>query len=326
MKFNWMAKFAVVFGLWIASLQVVQAADCTYVNGEVDVASIALDSNGKDRNCNFTPDEVKIKVFDIYLCEELPTYSNYRTSCSSLFSSSAGKDIELSKGTSSSMADGAITLQEGGYKYAALVMENTFSIKFQADYTMPIRGKSGVGTTCWTNGNDVKIFYGNNYPDFSSECGTSSAANPQFSRYTYAGLYHPAYPSNPFKNAIDGIAIGRGASAYILSGLNTLATVTPGSDPQDPDAVVTDGNKILGIYEFPNAQVVSAATQNVDMGISVDKGAFMKITSNTFYADNSGPICNSGGHGSLTAHATSGAHSCLATSYPTSLRFKFEVN
>lgn len=316
-----------LFVLFLGGYQTAHAAsNCTYTNGAVDVAAVALDSNGKDRNCNFTPDSVKLKLFDIYLCEDLPTYANYRSACNNLFSSGNGKDVEITNGGTTSLMDGSVTLAEGEYKYAALVIENAFSIKFQSDYSLPIRGRTGVGNTCWTNGNDVKIFY-NSYTDFSSECGASANANPQFSKYTYNGLYHAAFPSNPFKNAIDGISAGFDLSAYLLSNLETMAVVTPDSnDPTNQNLVVDDGAYILGIFKFPTTQTVDPLTKNVDMGVSVDKVAFMKLTTSTLYADGSGPICNSGGNGSLAPHATSGAYSCLSTSYPNSLKFKFEVN
>ena len=71
---------------------VADAATCPRTNaGEVDLSQLTVDSNGMDYNCNYTPDGMKIKLFKILLCEQLPSLTNYNAVCNAIVSFTNGK-------------------------------------------------------------------------------------------------------------------------------------------------------------------------------------------------------------------------------------------
>ena len=175
---------------------------CPRLNGAVDLSRLTVDTNGKDYNCDYTPDAMRLKLYKILICEQLPTVSNYNDTCETLVDFPSGKDVDITADGTTPILDGAVSLKEGSYTHAAIFIENKIASKFLQTFSQPIQGNNGVGTTCWSNGNDAKISYESfalgpgDYTKFSASCGISSEAQPQWSYYTYKGLWNPVNQNN----------------------------------------------------------------------------------------------------------------------------------
>ena len=70
------------------------------------------DSSGASTACNLTPDSMTIILHFIGLCTSEPTIANFRTACSSLFSSSTGESKKITT-TSSANLMNDVTITEG---------------------------------------------------------------------------------------------------------------------------------------------------------------------------------------------------------------------
>ena len=88
------------------------------------------DSSGASTACNLTPDSMTIILHFIGLCTSEPTIANFRTACSSLFSSSTGESKKITT-TSSANLMNDVTITEGNYTHAAILIKNNigFSVK-----------------------------------------------------------------------------------------------------------------------------------------------------------------------------------------------------
>ena len=312
------------------------AATCPRTNtGEVDLSQLTVDPNGMDYNCDYTPDGMKIKLFKILLCEQLPSLTNYKAVCNPIVSFSNGKEVVITADGTSPVVDGPVTLPEGMYTHAAIFIENRIGSKFTQTFSGPIQGNDGVGTTCWSNGNDAKISYEafangpGDYTKFSATCGTSSDANPSWSYYTYKGLWNPQNNGNNYYiNSVPYLTYtGSGKDIHLLSDFSTLATVTAGDagrNLDDENGIISNATLMMGATKLSPIANINPNTTGVDLGFKLKDTFFQKITTNNNYY---GARRCSENHGDITtASSLTGSYACLSTSYATSFDFKFEVN
>ena len=97
---------------------------------ERDVDNIEiLDSNFvADGSCTVTPDIAIFPLLKVGLCKEVPTYENYLANCNFLVEYSTAESVEVSTSTTIQLAN-SITLDEGTYEAAVLVVGNTIGLK-----------------------------------------------------------------------------------------------------------------------------------------------------------------------------------------------------
>ena len=306
---------------------------CPSLNGAVDLSRLTVDANGKDYNCNYTPDAMRLKLYKILLCEQLPTVSDYNDTCETLVDFSGGKDVDITADGTTPILDGAVSLKEGSYTHAVILIENRISSKFVQTFSQPIQGNNGVGTTCWSNGNDAKISYESvalgpgDYTKFSASCGTSSEAQPEWSYYTYKGLWNPVNQGNTyFMNSVPYLTYtGSGKDVHLLSDFSTLATVSAGDSGRnldDENGIVSNARYMMGVTQLTPIANISPNTTNIDLGFKLKDTFFQKITTNNNYYGNK--RCSET-HGTLGASSLTGAHACLSTSYATTFDFRFLV-
>jgi len=311
------------FAIFNPIIKSVDAATCKYTNaGEVDVSQLVRDGNGKDFNCDYTPDGMRIKLFQILLCEELPTLANYNSICKKLVDFPTGKDVSITANGTTPIVDGSVTLTEGNYSHATILIENKIGSKFTQTFSQPIHGSNGVGKTCWSNGNDAKIWYSGGYTEFSASCGLSSAADPQWSTYTYKGFWTPG----GFVNTANELTLtGSGKDIYLLGDVNSVATITyDNSGNTEEENLRTQANYLLGVAPITPVAKVTPDTSNVDLGFKLTDTFFQKITTNSGYNVGDSKTCSSA-EGTIGASPDTGAHACLATSYAQTFEFKFVV-
>lgn len=307
---------------------------CPRLNGAVDLSLLTVNSNNMDYNCNYTPDAMRLKLYKILLCEQLPTVANYNETCEALVDFSSGKDIDVTADGTTPILDGPVSLKEGSYTHAVILIANRISSKFTQTFSQPIQGNNGVGTTCWSNGNDAKISYESfalgpgDYTKFSASCGAISEASPQWSYYSYRGLWNPDpnRGNTYFVNSAPYLTItGSGKDVHLLSDISTLATVTAGEsgrNPDDENGIVSNASYMMGVTKLTPIATMSPNTKNIDLGFKLKDTFFQKITTNNNYYGNK--RCSET-HGILGASSETGAHACLSTSYATTFDFKILV-
>ena len=292
-------------------------------NGAIDLGQ--LNSNGADFNCKYTPSVMKGVLHKILLCKSIVDNTNYMDSCEPIFENSSGKDILISPNETGELTDGPISLPEGTYTHAVLLVENYFDSKFTETYSAPLHGDDGIGTTCWSNGKPAAVSYsdanGNaDYTQFSATCGNAADADPQYSRYTYKGLSM----GGGFTNFAPGLtAYGPpNKNVYLLSDYTTLAELTPDeNDAAFEPGLTSDARYLLGVTQLSSPATIDANTSNVDLGFLITNAYFQKITTDDYY----GVRRCSETHGIIGESTLTGAHACLSTSYNLGITFKFEV-
>ena len=292
-------------------------------NGAIDLGQ--LNSDGADFNCKYTPSVMKGVLHKILLCKSIVDNTNYMDLCEPIFENSSGKDILISPNETGELTDGPISLTEGTYTHAVLLVENYFDSKFTETYSAPLHGDDGIGTTCWSNGKPAAVSYsdanGNaDYTQFSATCGNAADADPQYSRYTYKGLSM----GGGFTNFAPGLtAYGPpNKDVYLLSDYTTLAELTPDeNDAAFEPGLTSDAQYLLGVTQLSSPATIDANTSNVDLGFLVTNAYFQKITTDDYY----GARRCSETHGIIGESTLTGAHACLSTSYNLGITFKFEV-
>lgn len=319
------------------------AAVCpTNGSGEIDVLSVPQDANQIDYNCDFTANALGIKLHGVFLCEDEPKPNSYSTLCEEVYFNEAGNFVEVSFNESAGLGLSELSIPEGEYTYASFIMDVGLGIKFSSNYSQLIQGANGVGKTCWSNGNEVKTSYGSDATEFSADCGLEQNAQPTFSYYYFKSFGTYSNNTAVFSNSAQGIPYGVPRSAYLMSSFTSPATVQADpSSPNDQNLVASDAKYMLGVSKFSAPVKITNATKNVDIGFNIKNTFFQKITANGKYKIGSTEVCGgttgrftagapdfANPNGVLTAlssHPQTGAYACLATTRPTTFRFKFEV-
>ncbi len=346
--FKVITLFSAVIFLQAFSANTANAALCPVSNGVInldDLKTISGRSSAAvthgDYNCNYTPDGMRLKIYKIMLCEEYIDNTNYLDKCVSLVDEEGGKSVIVEADKTTSILDGPASLPEGKYNYSVILINNTVDAKFTQTYSNEIHGNNGIGTTCWSNGNDVKISYeisanGDGDPSkFSASCGTLAQANPQWSGYTYKAFWNDNNngTNNYFVNKFQGILTFGSAykDVYVLSNLTELATVTTGvggRNEDDGNGVSSDGIYVMGVQKHDTPITISPATNGVELGFKLKDTFFQKITTNNDYYGSgvSGKKKCSEVHGSIGQSSETGAYACLSTSYPITFDFRIQSN
>ena len=127
---------------------------CTASSIQSSHQGVADAANGVNNYCFHTPESMNIKLYEFGLCTGPSSPSN-KSSCTALFESNTGKEMNLSVGSSLELADN-VSLSEGIYTHAYLLMSNVTSIKSVISLT-PDRqdDRSGSGKYCYTDGRSI---------------------------------------------------------------------------------------------------------------------------------------------------------------------------
>ena len=180
-----------------------KAGTQTYVDGEDTIKApfnYADDYEGEFESnntnaCQQEPDEYKVKFYNFYICREDPYNGNASpdfTSCLSIFSNAAGKNITIKPGEDVKLLEGDIQIEAGIYPYAAVVISNQLSIKHKQEYiiildngteeTPNLNGKGDSGTATgnmWCYSAEIATSYSGdvNIQDSGSEASDYTAAH-----------------------------------------------------------------------------------------------------------------------------------------------------
>jgi hypothetical protein len=151
--FKAITLFSAVIFLQAFSANELKAAECTRdvtSNGILD-SNFAGDPAG---TCQVTPDIAMFPLLKIGLCAEVPTYANYLTNCKFLVEYASQKQVLISKDTTVKLKD-SLTLDEGIYKAAVIVMGNTIGLQHSDVFHSSVLGQEanlddGPGKYCAT--------------------------------------------------------------------------------------------------------------------------------------------------------------------------------
>jgi hypothetical protein len=267
------ALFSAVIFLQAFSASGAKAAACDRTNGEILASNFS--SNG---TCTVTPDVAMFPLHKIGLCEEVPTYENYLTNCKFLIEYSTPKDVQVSKNTVIQLND-SITLDEGTYKAAVLVVGNTIGLKHSDVFATSHNGNEvdddefnvSQGKYCST-----RAYTGNQDMFDSANGGVSDGEVATLESFLDCsdealtpGLYKEdkgAYESNSLCTISSDLVVAPSALTTINSTVGKVqicAMAANGTTPAQP------GVKQLAIQTLPTSVIINANTSSIDVGFEL---------------------------------------------------------
>ena len=267
------ALFSAVIFLQAFSASGAKAAACDRTNGEILASNFS--SNG---TCTVTPDVAMFPLHKIGLCEEVPTYENYLTNCKFLIEYSTPKDVQVSKNTVIQLND-SITLNEGTYKAAVLVVGNTIGLKHSDVFATSHNGNEvdddefnvSQGKYCST-----RAYTGNQDMFDSANGGVSDGEVATLESFLDCsdealtpGLYKEdkgAYESNSLCTISSDLVVAPSALTTTNSTVGKVqicAMAANGTTPAQP------GVKQLAIQTLPTSVIINANTSSIDVGFEL---------------------------------------------------------
>ena len=267
------ALFSAVIFLQAFSASGAKAAACDRTNGEILASNFS--SNG---TCTVTPDVAMFPLHKIGLCEEVPTYENYLTNCKFLIEYSTPKDVQVSKNTVIQLND-SITLDEGTYKAAVLVVGNTIGLKHSDVFATSHNGNEvdddefnvSQGKYCST-----RAYTGNQDMFDSANGGVSDGEVATLESFLDCsdealtpGLYKEdkgAYESNSLCTISSDLVVAPSALTTTNSTVGKVqicAMAANGTTPAQP------GVKQLAIQTLPTTVIINANTSSIDVGFEL---------------------------------------------------------
>ena len=268
-----LALFSAVIFLQAFSASGAKAAACDRTNGEILASNFS--SNG---TCTVTPDVAMFPLHKIGLCEEVPTYENYLTNCKFLIEYSTPKDVQVSKNTVIQLND-SITLDEGTYKAAVLVVGNTIGLKHSDVFATSHNGNEvdddefnvSQGKYCST-----RAYTGNQDMFDSANGGVSDGEVATLESFLDCsdealtpGLYKEdkgAYESNSLCTISSDLVVAPSALTTTNSTVGKVqicAMAANGTTPAQP------GVKQLAIQTLPTSVIINANTSSIDVGFEL---------------------------------------------------------
>ena len=245
------------------------AQDACTASSDADTLTTAAGApNGYFAQCTSTPDAMKLKFYKLALCSEKPTYTD-ESKCVFILDNASGVEAEIAVGVSSDLLKGDISIPEGTYKYAMMLIDNTIAIKKTIEFDIGNEQFDGraVGTPagkyCWTNGKTITWAYTNN-SDQPIYCGSNP--EPSFSSETF-------YAFGGDNTCVESKVLNEETpttfyDVHLLSNLTTPATVASSNClPVKPNA--NAASYIWGVQTFKTPPTITANTKKIDMGFQL---------------------------------------------------------
>ncbi|MDB9763474.1 hypothetical protein OAB28_03050 [Amylibacter sp.] len=268
-----LALFSAVIFLQAFSASGAKAAACDRTNGEILASNFS--SNG---TCTVTPDVAMFPLHKIGLCEEVPTYENYLTNCKFLIEYSTPKDVQVSKNTVIQL-NNSITLDEGTYKAAVLVVGNTIGLKHSDIFATSHNGNEvdddefnvSQGKYCSTRAytGNQDMFDSANGGVGDGEVATLESFLDCSDEALTPGLYKEdkgAYESNSLCTISSDLVVAPSALTTTNSTVGKVqicAMAANGTTPAQP------GVKQLAIQTLPTSVIINANTSSIDVGFEL---------------------------------------------------------
>ena len=211
----------------------------------------------------------------IGLCTSEPTIANFRTACSSLFSSSTGESKKITT-TSSANLMNDVTITEGNYTHAAILIKNNIGFSVKKKFSPARSGKTGTGEWCWTLDGETTTV-GLSFAQRSTwiaECGADEPTTIGTHTANQNAVFSKA-SGNRFDNYETGTTASTTWSVYLLKADETINTGTPGNYGSFGTA-----SYYLGIQKFNTAVSITPKTSNLDVGFRLEDTFSVETTKN----------------------------------------------
>ena len=233
------------------------------------------DSSGASTACNLTPDSMTINLHFIGLCTSEPTIANFRTACSSIFTSNTGEAKKITT-TSSANLMNDVTITEGNYSHAAILIKNNIGFSVKKKFSPARSGKTGTGEWCWTLDGETTTVNTNfaQRSTWIAECGADEPTTIGTHTANQNAVWSSA-SGNRFDNFETGTTASTTWTVYLLKADETINTGTPGNYGSFGTA-----SYYLGIQKFNTAVSITPKTSNLDVGFRLEDTFSMETTKN----------------------------------------------
>jgi len=220
-------------------------------------------ANGFDGYCFQTPEELNLRLYEFGLCTSASSPVN-KITCTALFSSANGKEFNVSVGSVNNLIDG-ITIDEGTYSHAYIVVSNVTSVKSLIEFSEArTDDRGGQGKFCYTDGRS----WDNNPPSIMS-C-SNDPSNAVASVETI-GLVDD---QDNHKNTELGYTVTQ-AGVSIVSDLYMINSSGSLSNSFNDDFA------LYGSQKLSEPVTIDATTENIDIAFSITDGVSIGFNGGT---------------------------------------------
>lgn len=211
-------------------------------------------SESEDGYCTITPDSMKVKIYEFGLCTGASSPSD-KSACTTLFSSPTGTEIDLAVGLSASLADD-VTLAEGSYANAYLVLSNVTSLKASHTFSSSRSDLDGnSGNICYTNGRSW-----DDNPNTIITCAATDAAVHSVETIGFGDIDNNLHIATvpDYRVSVAGTSVV--TDLYMIDSSGTLSTA------------FADDFAIYGDQTLTTPVSITPTTSGLDLGISITNG------------------------------------------------------
>ena len=224
-------------------------------------------------SCTFTPDSMRVQVYQFGLCETAPSLSD-DGDCQFFVDSETAVEVDLTDGGAFNLAnEGSLTT--GTYSYVLMRWDNTLGFSHQFDaFNTALSGADGVaGTYCYSNGN-TETTSPLNFTTRGLSCATTEASALAGQAVTSYELVH--FGSG--LTALPGTLLSGGTySAYLLDAdrsqsAATLITDTTTLAGSTLSWYTSSASYLWVLITLTTPIEISATTTSLDIGINLKDG------------------------------------------------------
>ena len=240
--------FSIVF-----ATETLAGTACTSTSTETDHTGLNA-ANGEYGYCFHTPEALNLKLYEFGLCTSASSPVN-KTTCTALFSNANGKAFNVSVGSVDNLIDG-ITIDEGTYSHAYIVVSNVTSVKSIIEFsTARTDDRGGQGKFCYTDGRS----WDNNPPSIMSCSNDPSIA---VASVETIALFDNG---NNHSNTELGYTVTQGGVNVVsdLYMINSSGSLSNGFN---------DDFALYGSQRLSAPVTIDATTENVNVAFSITDG------------------------------------------------------
>ena len=245
----------------------VAGKDCTNTStlanhSGANTAGIDDDGSPLDGYCYHTPESMELTLYEFGVCTDAVSPSTKIDKCSTLYSNSTGKTINLAVGDSLPLSDD-VTLDEGTYTHGYILLGNVFKTKAIIEFTTDrTDDEGGVGKICYTDGRSVD----DNVPVMSCDTDASAA------------LPAPETSSVGYTNG--GAYVSRALGYSLVMGGETVVTdlymaTTAGVEASGPNEEAA----FFGSQAFGTPVTISPNTASINISFGITDGVTLGFPS-----------------------------------------------
>lgn len=246
-------------------------------------------------SCTFTPDSMRVQVYQFGLCETAPSLSD-DGDCQFFVNSDTAVEVDLTDGGAFNLAnEGSLTT--GTYSYVLMRWDNTLGFSHQFDaFTTALSGADGVaGTYCYSNGN-TETTSPLAFATRGISCATSAATASASQSVTSYELVH----FGGGLTSLPGTLLSGGTyTAYLLDADRSQSTATLTTDTTTLAGSTLSWHTSSAAYMWVLITLstpieISATTTSLDIGVNLKDGFALGAGWHNLDATAIADICRNG--------------------------------